>query len=187
MLFETQFQPYISRKSTRLCHPVMGEGIRQTNKIDEVQIRAVIRAQSTPLQEASDLWAHWSIVSCWSLLTCSNLIWLVLTMACMKHKGWGPTWWKGTLKGGKREKWNLKLSFSAFPCKINPSTACRTSAAESTNINVKKKSRSVFFLLILCNVNLRWKYLNCLSRSTRIENKNISLPQELFNDMIYIC
>jgi hypothetical protein len=39
-----------------LCHPVMREGIRQTNKTDEVQIRAVIRVQSTPLQEAADLW-----------------------------------------------------------------------------------------------------------------------------------
>jgi len=58
VLFETHFQLYILSKSTPLCHPVMGEGIRQTNKIDEVQIRAVIRAQSTPLQEAADLWAH---------------------------------------------------------------------------------------------------------------------------------
>jgi hypothetical protein len=58
MLFKTEFQPYILSKSTRLCHPVMEKGIRQTNKIDEVQIRAVIRAQSTPLQEAADLWAH---------------------------------------------------------------------------------------------------------------------------------
>lgn len=41
-----------------LCHPMMGEGNRQTNKTDEVQIRAVIRAQSTLLQEAADLWAH---------------------------------------------------------------------------------------------------------------------------------
>jgi len=58
MFFETHFQPYVLSKSTRLCHPVMGEWIRQTNKIDEVQIRAVIRAQSTPVQEASDVWAH---------------------------------------------------------------------------------------------------------------------------------
>jgi hypothetical protein len=48
------------------------------------------------------------------------------------------------LKGGKRKKWNLKLSFSACPCKINPSTVCRTSAPDLTNINKKYLSLSFF-------------------------------------------
>ena len=48
------------------------------------------------------------------------------------------------LKGGKRKKWNLKLSFSACPCKINPSTACRTSASDST-VKRKKKKFPLFF------------------------------------------